>query len=165
MIWISVKERRPAESGYYYWKGRGHYGGRAYYCTDLQGFEFDSDVPVNKVDESNLRWLDEEVEARPVSLEPVEHRVCSVENEDFIFRAFLPVKPDGSPYELYVAGLNRLSIQAIHKRRNYSEELWEDLYWMRAVLLGRASAAPEIGTVNEPFLRAFLQHLTDKGWL
>lgn len=60
MIWVSIAKRKPKQSGYYYWKGKGNYGGRAYYDADISYFDFDKSIPVNKVDESNLFWLDEE---------------------------------------------------------------------------------------------------------
>ena len=31
MIWVSIQKRKPKTSGYYYWKGKSNYGGRAYY--------------------------------------------------------------------------------------------------------------------------------------
>ena len=60
MIWVSIQKRKPKQSGYYYWKGKNNYGGRAYYDDDINYFDFDESVPANKVDESNLFWLDEE---------------------------------------------------------------------------------------------------------
>lgn len=66
MIWVSIQKRNPKKDGYYYWKGKSNYGGRAYYNTELNkdnkpyGFDFDNSVPVNKVDEDYLYWLDEE---------------------------------------------------------------------------------------------------------
>jgi hypothetical protein len=59
MIWVSIKKRKPKASGYYYWKGKNNYGGRAYYYNDINYFDFDESIPVNKVDEENLYWLDE----------------------------------------------------------------------------------------------------------
>jgi hypothetical protein len=60
MIWVSIQERKPKVSGYYYWKGKHNFGGREYYFVDLDCFDFDESIPVNKVDEKNLFWLDEE---------------------------------------------------------------------------------------------------------
>jgi hypothetical protein len=60
MIWVSIQKRKPKTSGYYYWKGKSNYGGRAYYDDDINYFDFDESIPVNKVDEENLYWLDEE---------------------------------------------------------------------------------------------------------
>lgn len=60
MIWVSKKKRKPKTSGYYYSKGKSNYGGRAYYDDDINYFDFDESIPVNKVDEENLFWLDEE---------------------------------------------------------------------------------------------------------
>ncbi len=66
MIWVSIQKRKPIKEGNYYWKGKSNYGGRAYYYTKgnegnaEEGFEFDNSVPVNKVDEDYLYWLDEE---------------------------------------------------------------------------------------------------------
>jgi hypothetical protein len=57
MTWVSIKKRKPTTSGYYYWKGKGNYGGLAYFDGD--SFDFSKDVPVNKVDEDYLYWLDE----------------------------------------------------------------------------------------------------------
>lgn len=59
MIWVSILKRKPAASGNYYWKGKSNYGGFSYYYADLNEFDFDADVPVNKVDFEYLFWLDE----------------------------------------------------------------------------------------------------------
>ncbi len=61
MIWVSIKNRKPKTSGYYYWKGKSNYGGLAYYNDDSNCFDFDESIPVNKVDEEYLFWLDEEL--------------------------------------------------------------------------------------------------------
>jgi hypothetical protein len=57
MIWVSIQKRKPKTSGYYYWKGKSNYGGRAYYDDDINYFDFDESIPVNKVDEENLFGL------------------------------------------------------------------------------------------------------------
>lgn len=65
MIWVSIQKRKPIKSGYYYWKGKSNYGGMARYNSELNennvpyGFDFDDSIPVNKVDEDYLYWLDE----------------------------------------------------------------------------------------------------------
>jgi hypothetical protein len=65
MIWVSIQKRKPIKEGYYYWKGKINYGGRAYYNPENnegnneEGFDFDDSTPVNKVDEDYLYWLDE----------------------------------------------------------------------------------------------------------
>lgn len=53
-------KRKPIKSDDYYWKGKSNYGGKDYYDIDTQSFTFDKDIPVNKVDDDNLYWLDEE---------------------------------------------------------------------------------------------------------
>lgn len=63
MILVSIQKRKPPKSGYYYWKGKSNYGGKALYMTDSNephGFEFSEEIPSNKVDEDYLYWLDEE---------------------------------------------------------------------------------------------------------
>jgi len=62
MIWVSMQKRKPKKSGYYYWKGKGNYGGRSYYDVEdeINQFDFNEDIPSNKVDEEYLYWLDEE---------------------------------------------------------------------------------------------------------
>ena len=60
MTWVSIEKRKPKKSGYYYWKGKSNYGGFTYYDEEEQCFDLDDSIPVNKVDESNLYWLDEE---------------------------------------------------------------------------------------------------------
>lgn len=58
MVWVSILKRKPTKEGCYYWLGKSNYGGRTYY--DLEhGFEFYVDVPVNKVSDEHLFWLDE----------------------------------------------------------------------------------------------------------
>jgi hypothetical protein len=61
MKWVSILKRKPKTSGYYYWKGKINYGGRAYYDEDVNYFDFDESIPANKVDEEQLYWLDEEI--------------------------------------------------------------------------------------------------------
>ena len=58
MKWVSIQKRKPKFAGNYYWKGKSNYGGLVYF--DGSNFEFDKNVPVNKVDEDYLYWLDEE---------------------------------------------------------------------------------------------------------
>ena len=55
---VSVRKRLPIEEGEYYWLGKNRYGGIASYTFD-EGFQFDDTIPVNKVDEHYLYWLDE----------------------------------------------------------------------------------------------------------
>lgn len=61
MVWVSIEKRKPKITGYYFWKGKSNYGGRAYYCVE-NGFDFDDSIPANKVDDEYLFWLDEEDE-------------------------------------------------------------------------------------------------------
>jgi hypothetical protein len=66
MKWVSIQKRKPKTAGNYYWKGKSNYGGLAYYNpknnegNNEEGFDFDDNIPVNKVDEDYLYWLDEE---------------------------------------------------------------------------------------------------------
>jgi hypothetical protein len=60
MIWVSIQKRKPKESGYYYWKGKSSYGGKAFYDHNEDSFDFHHDIPVNKVSDDYLFWLDEE---------------------------------------------------------------------------------------------------------
>lgn len=60
MKWILFKTRKPQQSGSYYWKGKSNYGGKALYYEDTQTFDFDDSIPVNKIGEDVLYWLDEE---------------------------------------------------------------------------------------------------------
>ena len=68
--WVSINDREPPINGFYYWKGKGNYGGYDYYYCEVEGeiegegksrghFEFSNSVPVNKVDREYLLWLDE----------------------------------------------------------------------------------------------------------
>lgn len=59
MIWVSILKRKPTQSGFYYWKGKSGYGGKEFYNSELQAFEFDKNTPVNKVGKDFLYWLDE----------------------------------------------------------------------------------------------------------
>ncbi len=58
MIWVSIKKRKPLKAGNYYWRGKHGYGGYTYYEIESGEFDFDG-VPVNKVDEDCVYWLDE----------------------------------------------------------------------------------------------------------
>ncbi len=31
MKWVSIQERKPTKSGFYYWKGKSGYGGKEYF--------------------------------------------------------------------------------------------------------------------------------------
>lgn len=59
MAWVSIKKRKPIKSEVYYWIGKSNYGGRDYFDVSENRFLFNDDVPVNKVSEDNLYWLDE----------------------------------------------------------------------------------------------------------
>jgi hypothetical protein len=58
MKWVLMSERKPSVEGYYFCRGKSNYGGYHYYYEDT-GFEFDNTVPVNKVSDDYLCWLDE----------------------------------------------------------------------------------------------------------
>lgn len=58
MAWVSVRKRIPQISGKYFWKGKSGYGGMAWFDIEF-GFEFDESIPVNKIAEDYLYWLDE----------------------------------------------------------------------------------------------------------
>lgn len=60
MEWVLFKERKPPESGWYFWKVKSNFGGfEMYYKRDEQ-FSFFSDVPMKGDDEfDSLVWLDE----------------------------------------------------------------------------------------------------------
>lgn len=60
MQWIEFSKRKPKKSKKYFWLGKSDYGGYTYYDVDLDKWSFDNDVPVNKVSEDYLMWLDEE---------------------------------------------------------------------------------------------------------
>ncbi len=57
-MWVSVLKRLPTEEGYYYWLGKSRYGGKVYFDIE-EGFQFDNNIPVNKISEAHLYWLDE----------------------------------------------------------------------------------------------------------
>ena len=59
MNWIPIRDRKPPESGYYYWKGKSGYGGWSWFNAETGEFEFNHTVPVNKVGEDYLQWLEE----------------------------------------------------------------------------------------------------------
>lgn len=60
MTWVSIKERKPKQSGCYFWKGKGRYGGFDFYHIDF-GFQFDENITYNKIGgEDYLCWLDED---------------------------------------------------------------------------------------------------------
>jgi hypothetical protein len=59
MKWVSVQDRKPENDGYYFWKGKGHYGGKSYFDCGENAFNFPLSVPANKVDPEYLEWLDE----------------------------------------------------------------------------------------------------------
>jgi hypothetical protein len=65
MKWISIKDRKPTESGnQYHWRGK-RCGGYSYFADDgnnldTHGFEL-GDVAVNHTTEEYFEWLDESV--------------------------------------------------------------------------------------------------------
>jgi len=62
MKWVSVLDRKPKESGYYFWKGKGTWKGVVWFELNSEIFQFDENIPLNKVDENYLHWLDESEE-------------------------------------------------------------------------------------------------------
>jgi hypothetical protein len=79
MQWVLMAERKPAKDGYYYWKGKSNYGGFCYYYEE-GGFDFDMSIPVNKVDEDSLMWLDES-EPDDLLKEKPSQRITAKNNE------------------------------------------------------------------------------------
>lgn len=71
MIWVSILKRKPQSSGFYYWKGKSDFGGRAYYDAESGRFDFDESVPANKVDDEYLYWLDESEDEKSELQQPV----------------------------------------------------------------------------------------------
>jgi len=106
---------------------------------------------------------------KSIKLDPVDSHVCSVENDDFAFKAIRLLKEDGTPYGMYVSGLNSIDIESIDKRtKPWKQEHWDNDHWMRGVLENNPDSwkdLPDMGSDNIMFLQAFLQHLTNKGWL
>ncbi len=58
MEWIKYTDRKPPKVGKYFWKGKDSWGGYTWYYEN-GGFEFDPDIPSNKIDVNVLYWLDE----------------------------------------------------------------------------------------------------------
>lgn len=59
MEWVNFIDEKPKENGFHFWLGKSNYGGYNYYDVN-HGFDFPDEVPVNKVDEQNLKWLKDE---------------------------------------------------------------------------------------------------------
>ena len=110
-----------------------------------------------------------EEKLKSIKLDPVDSQVCSVENDDFAFKAIRLLKEDGTPYGLYVSGLNSIDIESTDKRSTpWKIEHWDNDHWMRGVLENNPDSwkdLPDMGSDNIMFLQAFLQHLVNKGWL
>lgn len=56
--WVQFSERKPAEPGYYFVKGKGECGAYLHYFADLEEFEL-GNLPANKYADEYLQWLEE----------------------------------------------------------------------------------------------------------
>jgi hypothetical protein len=66
MKWIIFGERKPAKSGFYYWKGKNGYGGHSWFNIISKKFKFEDDVPIDIVYCASFCWLEEDNESAGV---------------------------------------------------------------------------------------------------
>lgn len=102
-----------------------------------------------------------------IELNPTHFEGYVVENDEFCFEAHRLFQDDGTPYT------NCVSIECTDKRfedqKDWKVEYWDNTEWMRGILQNEIESwvdLPDMGkNENIEFLQAFLQYLTDKGWL
>lgn len=122
----------------------------------------------NRIQIDGVWYVKENTIKKPkIELYPTHFEGCVVENNDFCFEATRIFKDDGTPYE------DSVSIERTDKRfenrKDWIVEHWDSTSWMRGILNNNADSwkeLPDMGkNENTEFLQAFLQFLTDKGWL
>ena len=116
--------------------------------------------------EINGVWYVKEAIKEHIELDPTHYEGYVIENSDFCFEATRIFKDDGTLYD------DNCSIECTDKRssdrKDWETEHWDNNEWLRGVLKNNPKSMTELGFMgneNVLFFQAFLQYLTDKGWL
>ena len=105
-------------------------------------------------------WYIKEPSFEPIKLEPVDYIGCVVEDDYFAFDATISPK---DPKDI--------SIKVTDKRNTpWKNEYWDHQRWMNGVLEGNPESLEALikdgwGSGDINYLRSFLHHLKEKGWL
>ena len=117
--------------------------------------------------EINGVWYVKEATKEHIELDPTHFEGYVIENSDFCFEATRIFKDDGTPYDDCVT--IECTDKRFENREDWKVEHWDNNHWMRGILNNSPDAWKELpdmgGKANMNFLLAFLQYLTDKGWL
>lgn len=137
MTWVSIKERKPKQSGCYFWKGKGRYGGFDFYHIDF-GFQFDENITYNKIGgEDYLCWLDEDSD--PLSDEnrqteqsfnlpeiidmQLDHDIQIIRGEDYQYMCYI----DGKVYATALTPMYALAYGIkVFKERSKNNNICQD---------------------------------------
>ena len=137
MTWVSIKERKPKQSGCYFWKGKGRYGGFDFYHIDF-GFQFDENITYNKIGgEDYLCWLDEDSD--PLSDEnrqteqsfnlteiiamQLDHDIQIIRGEDYQYMCYI----DGKVYATALTPMCALAYGIkVFKERSKNNNICQD---------------------------------------
>ncbi len=137
MTWVSIKERKPKQSGCYFWKGKGRYGGFDFYHIDF-GFQFDENITYNKIGgEDYLCWLDED--SNPLSDEnrqteqsfnlpeiiamQLDHDIQIIRGEDYQYMCYI----DGKVYATALTPMYALAYGIkVFKERSKNNNICQD---------------------------------------
>ncbi len=137
MTWVSIKERKPKQSGCYFWKGKGRYGGFDFYHIDF-GFQFDENITYNKIGgEDYLCWLDEDSD--PLSDEnrqteqsfnlpeiiamQLDHDIQIIRGEDYQYMCYI----DGKVYATELTPMYALAYGIkVFKERSKNNNICQD---------------------------------------
>lgn len=137
MTWVSIKERKPKQSGCYFWKGKGRYGGFDFYHIDF-GFQFDENITYNKIGgEDYLCWLDEDSD--PLSDEnrqteqsfnlpeiiamQLDHDIQIIRGEDYQYMCYI----DGKVYATALTPMHALAYGIkVFKERSKNNNICQD---------------------------------------
>ena len=117
-------------------------------------FNMENRIQVNGV------WYIKEPSFEPLNLEPVDYIGCVVEDDFFAFDA--NISPEGP---------KDIGIYMTDKRtKPYKKEYWDHPRWMNGVLEGNPESLEVLikdgwGSGDIKYLRSFLHHLKEKGWL
>jgi hypothetical protein len=120
----------------------------------------------DKININGVWYVREDIK-KHIEIDPTHFEGCVVENGDFCFEAHRIVKKDGTFYD------DGVGIECTDKRfanrKDWKKEYWDNNNWMRGILKHNPESwadLPDMGkSENMDLLLAFLQHLTDKGWL
>jgi hypothetical protein len=116
----------------------------------------------DRIQVNGVWYVRETAALAPIELDPTEFEGIVIEDNKFCFEATRIRRDSGGFYD-------DIDMKFTDKRvKPWKEEYWDSSAWIKGILNNNPDShkeLPDIGSEGIRFLQAFLQLLTDKGWL